>query len=208
MDMDESSASAASGDRAPEERTEPPPSNEGTRARLPVFLSDFVYLPRPLVDLEPALMDADAGWLDLVASRISRKGPRPIPAHPGEEDEAARETVSKIVMIPLGLGPEIARPLAAVTAFRPRRRERSIVVPIEWRPVQLENLIPVFEGDLELTDLDETSSRLGMNAIYRAPFGRIGVQLDRIAMGRLAESAVRHFLETLGEVLTDAGAAG
>lgn len=185
-----------------------PSGDERPRSPRPVFLSDYIYLQGEFLQLEKVLTDPEARWLDLVAARMTRKGVRPELGGSGIPTRQGRETVRNIALMPLGSVPEIVRPLAAVTVFLPRRRERSVVVPTEWRPVQLESLIPVLEGDLELTELDADSCRLAMNAVYRAPLGRLGLQLDRIAMGRLAESALRRFLEAAGEVLMSAAASG
>jgi len=181
------------------------PVNQEGRSSPSVFISDFVYLPVAFAGLEPLVTDPDASWLDRMAGPQGRR-------EPGREEAVPvglagrHENRSNRVIMPLGRGLDLTRPLTAVTAFPARWQERGVVVPIEWRPVRLESLIPVLEADLELSALDGTTSRLGVNGVYKAPLGRLGLRLDRMAMRRLAESTIRGFLQDLSEVLQLPGA--
>ena len=69
-----------------------------------------------------------------------------------------------------------------------------MIVPFSWEPTTFERLLPKLEADLELSALGESDTRLAINGRYRVPLGQLGLNLDRVAMHRVAESSLRRFL--------------
>jgi hypothetical protein len=88
-----------------------------------------------------------------------------------------------------------------LTAGEARRSGSSVIVPILWEPAALERLLPTLDADIELFSLGDGHCRLSLSGRYRVPLAQIGVAIDRLAMHRLAEAAVRRFLSEIAETL-------
>jgi hypothetical protein len=81
-------------------------------------------------------------------------------------------------------------------------------VKLSWEPVEHEDVYPVVTADLEIEPIDERRTMVSLLASYHPPLGRIGAVVDRVAMHRVAESALRRFFEgLLVEIKTNAKAA-
>jgi hypothetical protein len=103
------------------------------------------------------------------------------------------------------IGPDgRARQSVRVTAGQARLHQQAVIVPITWEPVGFRRLLPTLDADLELSELDDSTSRLAVNGRYRVPLGQIGLGLDNVAMHRLAEATMRSFLRELHEALLPA----
>jgi hypothetical protein len=155
---------------------------EGSRA---VFLSDFVHIGVPFERLASVLLDESAAWLqDLGEETTSGNswGDQIFP--PGVVRTKMRVSVA-------GKRPG---PTVAITAGPPRVHDQQVIVPISWEPISFERLLPKLEADLELSALGESDTRLAINGRYRVPLGPLGLNLDRVAMHRVAESSLRRFL--------------
>ena len=72
---------------------------------------------------------------------------------------------------------------------------------MRWEPTTFERLLPVLDADIELLSLGSGHSRLSMSGRYQVPLAQLGATLDRLAMHRVAESAVRRFLAEIAETL-------
>jgi len=92
----------------------------------------------------------------------------------------------------------------SLTAGEARRSGSCVIVPVRWEPQSLERLLPILEADIELSGLGDGHSRLSMNGRYGVPFAQLGVAIDRLAMHRVAEMAVRRFLSDLAGTLESA----
>lgn len=81
-------------------------------------------------------------------------------------------------------------------------------VHLSWEPINHEDVYPVVTADLEIEPIDENRTMVSLLASYQPPLGRIGAVVDRVAMHRVAESALRRFFEgLLRELKTNAKAA-
>ena len=81
-------------------------------------------------------------------------------------------------------------------------------VQLSWEPINHEDVYPVVTADLEIEPIDENRTMVSLLASYQPPLGRIGAVVDRVAMHRVAESALRRFFEgLLRELKTNAKAA-
>jgi hypothetical protein len=84
-----------------------------------------------------------------------------------------------------------------VTVGTSRPRGNGFVVPIRWETVDLQQLFPVLEGDIEIVPLGERDCRIFLYASYIPPLGELGLGLDRALLYRAAESTTRSFLQRL-----------
>jgi hypothetical protein len=89
----------------------------------------------------------------------------------------------------------------SLTAGETRRSGSSVIVPVRLEPQIHERLLPVLEADVELSSLGDGYCRLSMSGRYRVPFAQLGVAIDRLAMHRVAEMAVRRFLSDVARTL-------
>jgi hypothetical protein len=150
-----------------------------------VFVADFVHLEVPFEELSPVLLATDA-WVRRLEERSSQDG-----GEPGGRRDPPGVTTAMVQVGPEG---KYAQQTVSVTAGPARAHDRLVIVPITWEPVKFESLLPSLEADLELSALDESATRLAINARYRVPLGELGLRLDRVAMHRVAESSLRRFL--------------
>jgi len=70
-------------------------------------------------------------------------------------------------------------------------------VQLSWEPVEHEDIYPTVTADLEIEPIDDRRTMVSLLASYQPPLGRIGAVVDRVAMHRVAESALRRFFEGL-----------
>jgi len=80
-------------------------------------------------------------------------------------------------------------------------------IQLSWEPLDHEDIYPTVSADLEIEPIDDRRTMVSLLASYKPPLGRIGAVVDRVAMHRLAESALRRFFEGLiAEIRTNARA--
>ncbi len=70
-------------------------------------------------------------------------------------------------------------------------------VELSWEPLDHADVYPTITADLEIEPIDERRTMLSLLASYQPPLGRIGAVVDRVAMHRIAESALSRFFEGL-----------
>ena len=154
----------------------------GSRA---VFLSDFVHIGVPFERLASVLLDESAAWLrDLGEETTSGSSWDDQVVPPGVVKTKMRVSVA-------GKRPGLT---VAIMAGPPRVHDQQVIVPISWEPTSFERLLPKLEADLELSALGGSDTRLAINGRYQVPLGPLGLNLDRVAMHRVAESSLRRFL--------------
>ena len=80
-------------------------------------------------------------------------------------------------------------------------------IQLSWEPVEHVDAYPTVNADLEIEPIDDRRTMVSLLASYQPPLGRIGAVVDRVAMHRVAESALRRFFEgLLAEIKTNAKA--
>jgi hypothetical protein len=172
----------------------PEPDREGgtpSRRTHAVFISDFLHVSVPFAQLAVVLLDKDAAWL----RRLEVASCAPI-------DGGKHVDPSGVAAVTMRIGPDgRARQSVIVTAGKARLHQRAVIVPITWEPVGFRRLLPTLDADLELSELDDSTSRLAINGRYRVPLGQVGLSLDNVAMHRLAEASMRSFLHELDKAL-------
>jgi len=70
-------------------------------------------------------------------------------------------------------------------------------VQLSWEPLDHADVYPTVTADLEIEPIDERRTMISLLASYQPPLGRIGAVVDRVAMHRIAESALTRFFEGL-----------
>ncbi len=80
-------------------------------------------------------------------------------------------------------------------------------IQLSWEPIDHADIYPTVSADLEIEPIDDRRTMVSLLASYQPPLGRIGAVADRVAMHRIAESALRRFFEgLLVEIKTNARA--
>jgi hypothetical protein len=161
-----------------------PPASDIEGPSAAIFLKDFVDVEQP-EHLVSERFSTGQAWLSRLAS------------------DAGDDTESQLVRLgPSSLGDLIAREVR-VRLGRPTSQAGGVVVPLRWEDARRPNFFPVLDGNLEVSSLGETRSRVVLYATYRPPFDGVGRVLDQALLHRVAESTVRAFLRKVAETLQD-----
>lgn len=80
----------------------------------------------------------------------------------------------------------------------------GIAFPIKWTATGAEVLFPKLEAELLLAHIGPNTTRFSLEGTYEPPMGVVGKVADRALLGRLAETAVRNWVDRLaGALVTD-----
>ena len=77
----------------------------------------------------------------------------------------------------------------------------GLVYPISWTAVGARALFPKLTGDLVLSHVGPEKTKLLLEANYQPPLGPLGRVVDRVVLGRFAESTVKNWVDQLAEAL-------
>ena len=77
----------------------------------------------------------------------------------------------------------------------------GLVYPISWTAVGAQALFPKLTGELVLSHLGPEQTKLLLEATYQPPLGPLGRVVDRVVLGRFAESTVKNWVDQLAEAL-------
>ena len=77
----------------------------------------------------------------------------------------------------------------------------GLVYPISWTAVGAQSLFPKLTGELVLSHLGPEQTKLSLEATYQPPLGPLGRVVDRVVLGRFAESTVKNWVDQLAEAL-------
>ena len=77
----------------------------------------------------------------------------------------------------------------------------GLVYPISWTAVGAQALFPKLTGELVLSHVGPEQTRLSLEANYQPPMGPLGRVVDRVVLGRFAESTVKNWVDQLAEAL-------
>lgn len=105
----------------------------------------------------------------------------------------------------LHVGARIAKSVV-LTVGAERRLAGETIVPIKWEAAGTPGLFPRMEADLVLMPLEPGVSHLALRGVYEPPAGAIGEALDRMALHRVAEAAVKLFVDKLAAALEPSSA--
>lgn len=148
------------------------------------FLESFVDIDHPL-DLVRRRLGGDSAWLVRLA------------------EEAAQDGEALLVHLsPSSTHRRLGVP-ARVRLDRWSDHGKAMLAPIRWEAWTFSGLFPVLDGNLVLSAVTPSTSRLGLCASYRPPLDVIGEWLDRLLLHRVAESTARSFLERVGSTIDE-----
>ena len=82
----------------------------------------------------------------------------------------------------------------------------GLVYPISWTAIGAQALFPKLTGDLVLSHVGPEKTKLSVEATYQPPLGPLGWVVDRVVLGRFAESTVKNWVDQLAEALISEGA--
>ena len=77
----------------------------------------------------------------------------------------------------------------------------GLVYPISWTAVGAQALFPKLTGELVLSHVGPEQTKLSLEATYQPPMGPLGRVVDRVVLGRFAESTVKNWVDQLAEAL-------
>lgn len=138
-----------------------------------MFVRYTTEVPIPLADVEKRL-DNIRAHLEQWADVAYREGEQ-LTARVGPTEQLAKK-------IQLDLGPgEVHR--------------RGLVYPMTWTAIGAQALFPRLTADLILSHDGAYSTRISLEGTYKPPLGAVGRMVDRVALGRVAESAVRSWVD-------------
>jgi hypothetical protein len=78
---------------------------------------------------------------------------------------------------------------------------RGLVYPISWTAIGAQALFPKLTGDLVFSHVGPEQTKLSLEATYQPPMGPLGRVVDRVVLGRFAESTVKNWVDQLAEAL-------
>ena len=77
----------------------------------------------------------------------------------------------------------------------------GLVYPISWTAIGAQALFPKLTGELVLSHMGPEQTKLSLEATYQPPLGPLGRVVDRVVLGRFAESTVKNWVDQLAEAL-------
>ena len=77
----------------------------------------------------------------------------------------------------------------------------GLVYPISWTATGAQALFPKLNGELVLSHVGQEKTKLLLEATYQPPMGPLGRVVDRVLLGRFAESTVKNWVDQLAEAL-------
>jgi carbon monoxide dehydrogenase subunit G len=76
-----------------------------------------------------------------------------------------------------------------------------LMVPVTWEAVGGPPIFPDMEGTLHVAPEGASRTRLTLNASYNPPLGKLGAQMDRVLMHRVAQITISDFVARLAAAL-------
>ena len=83
----------------------------------------------------------------------------------------------------------------------PEQTSTWAAIPIWWQPTFGRQLFPLMNGTVEVAPSGKSETRLTVSGMYEPPLGRLGAELDRALMHRVAEGTVKELAETIAKKL-------
>ncbi len=82
-------------------------------------------------------------------------------------------------------------------------RDGSCLLSLRWQASGPGgSLLPVLDADITLTPQGAAAVKLRLDGSYRPPLGKLGEQLDRAIMHRVASATIHAFLASIADKLT------
>jgi hypothetical protein len=159
------------------------PASAGTRPVPPVFVQDFEVVACPFDEIAHRMHVAPQELLasGLIGARLEGDRLR------GKVAPRAWPTVlAKTVEL----------------RYQPARYQGdAVVLPFSWEAHGARSLFPRLDADLEAAPFGLAETQLTLQARYLPPGGRLGIELDRVLLFRIAQWTIRAFLAAVVETL-------
>jgi hypothetical protein len=111
----------------------------------------------------------------------------------------------------LRVGPAgpVAAKLVRVNFLAPVYRGDVMTVGLRWEAVgAADSLFPVLDANISISPAGDEAARLALAGSYRPPLGRLGAELDRAVMHRVATATMHCLLRSVAEALAQPSPAG
>lgn len=148
-----------------------------------MFIYYFCHIAGPFEEARVLFEDHSEHWLPTYLEKAFERG------------EALRVTVG------IGEGFRLSKDLL-VSLGEFRRGEGKVSLPLDVRATGHASLFPHLWADLELARLGEGLTQLTLRGSYKPPLGWVGEMRDRAPLHRIAEAAVKDFVEQIAERLS------
>lgn len=83
----------------------------------------------------------------------------------------------------------------------PEVHRSGLIYPIRWTATGAEALFPVLNAELILSHVGPDHTRMSFEGTYEPPLGALGRVVDRVLLGRVAESTVKRWVDQLAAAL-------
>lgn len=148
-----------------------------------MFVYYFCHVAGPFEKARAVFEDDPQRWLPAYLEKAFDRG------------DALRVTVG------IGDGFRLSKDLL-VSIGEIRKDEAKVSLPIDAKATGEARLFPHLSADLELARLGDELAQLTLRGSYKPPLGWVGQMLDRALLHRIAEAAVKDFVEQIAERLS------
>ncbi|HLF69961.1 MAG TPA: hypothetical protein VI541_03275 [Actinomycetota bacterium] len=149
-----------------------------------MFVYYFCHVAGPFEKARAIFEDHPQRWLPAYLEKAFDRG------------DALRVTVG------IGDGFRLSKDLL-VSIGEIRKDEGKVSLPLDVKASGEARLFPHLWADLELARLGEGLAQLTLRGSYKPPLGWVGQMLDRALLHRIAEAAVKDFVEQIAGRLSD-----
>jgi hypothetical protein len=142
-----------------------------------MFVRYYTELPFPFRETEGVLTAAPTEWLPELTNGIQDRG--------------------SALLVELGVrenGSRLAKRVE-MEIHDPVRTASRTILPLSWTASGGRALFPCLQGNLEVARLGADGTHLSLSAHYQRPLGASGTTVDPDALQRIAEAAVKDFLD-------------
>ena len=122
----------------------------------------------------------------------------------GVSRDAYEGVLTRLIRVgPFGDAPGVSKQVQ-VRLIGPVQRDATTAVWLRWEATgPAGGLFPVLDADLLLRSEGLEKTRMTLNGCYRPPLGRLGADLDRAVLHRVATATIRALLRGIADTLTE-----
>lgn len=151
----------------------------------PIFTKYFVELEYPVEAVERALLvTSPADWV------------------PGVVAAASEREQQLLIEVGFEARGQRMRSRGEIQIGDPVKLGQATVMPLCWKTFG-KTPLPEVNAELEVAPLGRRLTQLSVSARYTPPLAAIGLLLDRALLHRVAEAALRDFVERVAAVLRE-----
>jgi hypothetical protein len=150
-----------------------------------MLIQDFVHISRPFAEIHDQIARDPHAILEALAVGAYREGEQ-LAMRIGPSGSHSR--LSKKVCLDIG---------------SPYERGDGVAFPICWWASGASWLFPCLDGDLEISPVEDGTTRITLSGRYEPPLASVGRGIDHMVLHRVAESSVRLFLTSIARALSN-----